>query len=85
MGGMGTYEESYRRSLDDPRGFWLEAAEAISWTSPPTQALDETGAPIFHWYPDGVLNTAYNALDRHVEAGAGERTALIYDSPVTGS
>ncbi|TCC07416.1 propionyl-CoA synthetase [Kribbella soli] len=82
---MGAYEESYRRSLDDPHGFWLEAAEAISWTRPPTRALDATDAPIFHWFPDGVLNTSYNALDRHVEAGDGGRTALIYDSPVTGT
>src|SRR4051794_28372733 len=82
---MGAYDESYRRSLDDPHGFWLEAAEAISWTRPPTRAIDTTDAPIYRWYPDGVLNTSYNALDRHVEAGHGDRTALIYDSPVTGT
>jgi propionyl-CoA synthetase len=82
---MGAYDESYRRSLGDPEGFWLEAAEAISWTRPPTRAIDDTDAPIYRWYPDGVLNTAYNALDRHVEAGNGDRTALIYDSPVTGA
>src|SRR5689334_25281936 len=81
---MGAYDESYRRSLDDPHGFWLEAAEAISWTRPPTRALDASAAPIFRWFPDGELNTSYNALDRHVDAGDGERTALIYDSPVTG-
>ncbi|GAA1131243.1 propionyl-CoA synthetase [Kribbella jejuensis] len=82
---MGAYDESYRRSLEDPDGFWLEAAEAISWTRSPTRVIDATEAPIFRWFPDGVLNTSYNALDRHVEAGAGDRTALIYDSPVTGS
>ncbi|MFD7155177.1 propionyl-CoA synthetase [Kribbella sp. NPDC059898] len=81
---MGVYDESYRRSLDDPHGFWLAAAEAITWTRPPARALDASAAPIFRWFPDGELNTSYNALDRHVEAGAGERTALIYDSPVTG-
>ena len=85
MAGMGAYEESYRRSLDDPHGFWLEAAEAITWTRPPTRAIDAAHAPIFRWFPDGELNTSYNALDRHVEAGDGQRTALIYDSPVTGS
>ncbi|WP_350276185.1 propionyl-CoA synthetase [Kribbella sp. HUAS MG21] len=83
--GTGAYDESYRRSLDDPDGFWLEAAAAISWTRPPTRAIDASGDPIFRWFPDGELNTAYNALDRHVEAGDGERTALIYDSPVTGT
>lgn len=82
---MGAYDESYRRSLDDPEGFWLEAAEAISWSSPPTRALDSAQAPLYRWYPDGSLNTSYNALDRHVEAGHGDRAALIYDSPVTGT
>jgi propionyl-CoA synthetase len=82
---MGAYDESYRRSLDDPDGFWLEAAEAISWSRPPTRALDATDAPLYRWFPDGALNTSYNALDRHVEAGYGDRTALIYDSPVTGT
>jgi propionyl-CoA synthetase len=82
---MGAYEDSHRRSLADPEGFWLEAAGAITWTRPPTRALDDSAAPIYRWFPDGELNTSYNALDRHIEAGFGDRTALIYDSPVTGS
>jgi propionyl-CoA synthetase len=82
---MGAYEDSHRRSLADPEGFWLEAAGAITWTRPPTRALDDSAAPIYRWFPDGELNTSYNALDRHIEAGHGDRTALIYDSPVTGS
>jgi propionyl-CoA synthetase len=81
---MGAYEASYRRSLEDPDGFWLTAATAIDWTRPPTQGLDDSAAPLYRWFPDGELNTSYNALDRHVEAGNGDRTALIYDSPVTG-
>jgi len=82
---MGAYEDSHRRSLADPEGFWLEAAGAISWTRPPSRALDDSAAPIYRWFPDGELNTSYNALDRHIEAGHGDRTALIYDSPVTGT
>jgi propionyl-CoA synthetase len=82
---MGEYEKQFRRSLDDPEGFWLEAAKTITWTREPTRALDSSGAPIYRWFPDGELNTSYNALDRHVEAGHGDRTALIWDSPVTGS
>jgi propionyl-CoA synthetase len=82
---MGAYDASYRRSLADPEGFWLEAAEAISWSRPPTQALDDSNAPLYRWFPGAALNTSYNALDRHVEAGNGDRTALIYDSPVTGT
>ena len=82
---MSAYDDSYRRSLEDPEGFWLEAAAAISWTRPPTRALDATTAPMYRWFPDASLNTSYNALDRHIEAGHGDRTALIYDSPVTGT
>ncbi|MDX6251794.1 MAG: propionyl-CoA synthetase [Kribbellaceae bacterium] len=82
---MGAYDESYRRSLADPDGFWLDAASAISWTRPPTKVLDDSAAPLYRWFPDGELNTSYNALDRHVEAGNGDRTALIHDSPVTGT
>jgi propionyl-CoA synthetase len=51
----------------------------------PTQALDATNAPLYRWFPDGELNTCYNALDRHVENGRGGQTALIWDSPVTQS
>jgi propionyl-CoA synthetase len=82
---MGEYAEQFRRSLDDPEGFWLEAAEAIDWTRKPTRALDAVNAPLYRWFPDGELNTSYNALDRHVEAGRGEQTALIWDSPVTAT
>ncbi|TDC33072.1 propionyl-CoA synthetase [Kribbella albertanoniae] len=82
---MGAYEESYRRSLDDPEAFWLEAAQAITWTTPPTRALDDSAAPLYRWFPDAALNTSYNCLDRHVEAGHGDRVALIHDSPVTDS
>ncbi|MFF1819460.1 propionyl-CoA synthetase [Kribbella sp. NPDC058245] len=82
---MGAYEDSYRQSLDDPETFWLDAAGAISWTTPPTRALDDSAAPIYRWFPGAELNTSYNCLDRHVEAGHGDRVALIHDSPVTGS
>ncbi|AQW54713.1 propionyl-CoA synthetase [Streptomyces violaceusniger] len=82
---MGAYDETYHRSLEDVEGFWLDAAAAIDWTRPPTQALDDSRAPLLRWFPDGELNTSYNALDRHVENGHGDRTALIYDSPVTGA
>ncbi|HEX2132465.1 MAG TPA: propionyl-CoA synthetase [Actinophytocola sp.] len=82
---MGTYDDVYRRSLDDPEGFWLAAAEAVDWTTPPTRALDDSRAPLYRWFPDGVLNTCHNALDRHVDGGRGDQPALVYDSPVTGA
>jgi len=82
---MGSYQDVYRRSLAEPEQFWLTAAEAIDWYRTPTRALDDSRAPLYRWFPDGELNTCHNALDRHVEAGRGERTALIHDSPVTGT
>ena len=82
---MGTYAQEYQRSLTDPEGFWLDAAKAIQWTKEPARALDSSKAPLFRWFPDGELNTSFNALDRHVESGRGEQPALIWDSPVTSS
>jgi propionyl-CoA synthetase len=82
---MGDYRETYRRSIEDPDGFWADAAGAVDWRTPPTTVLDRSNPPFYRWFPDGVLNTCENALDRHVAAGAGDRTALVYDSPVTGT
>jgi propionyl-CoA synthetase len=79
------YEVAAQRAATDPESFWLEAADLISWTKKPTKAVDDSRAPIYRWFPDGELNVAYNALDRHVEAGRGADAALIYDSPVTGT
>ncbi|MCR6483501.1 propionyl-CoA synthetase [Amycolatopsis sp. OK19-0408] len=79
------YSESYQRSLEDPEGFWLEAAQAVDWTRPPTRGMDSAHAPSHRWFPDGELNTAFNALDRHVRDGNGDRPALIWDSPVTNT
>jgi len=82
---MGSYADVYRRSLEDPEGFWLEAARAIDWESEPSLALDAASPPLYRWFPDGVLNTCTNAVDRHVAAGHGDRIAIAYDSPVTDS
>ncbi|MHA7221035.1 propionyl-CoA synthetase [Arthrobacter sp. RHLT1-20] len=79
------YRDSYARSLEKPAEFWLEAAGKISWTTPPQQGLDAGRAPLYDWFPDGVLNTSYNALDRHVEEGRGTQDALIYDSAMLGT
>jgi propionyl-CoA synthetase len=82
---MGAYRDAYDRSIADPDSFWLDAASAIDWVRPPTRVLDADRAPFYRWYPDGELNTCYNALDRHVEHGRAGQDALIYDSPVTGT
>ena len=82
---MGRYEEAFRRSLADPEGFWGEAAKAIDWDREPTVVLDTSNPLFYRWFADGVLNTCFNALDRHVLGGRGGQPALIYDSPVTGT
>ncbi|MGV1037641.1 MAG: AMP-binding protein [Candidatus Nanopelagicales bacterium] len=79
------YSAIYRRSIEDPEGFWLDAASAVDWYDAPTRALDSSNAPLHRWYPDATLNTAFNALDRHVANGRADQAALIYDSPVTGA
>lgn len=79
------YDEVYTRSLHDPEHFWGEAAEQVSWIRPWDRVLDISHSPFTRWFPGGVLNTCYNALDRHIERGNGDRTALIYDSPVTST
>jgi propionyl-CoA synthetase len=80
---MGLFDETYRRSLDDPEAFWAEAAAAIDWDRQWDRVLDDSRAPLYRWFTGGRLNTCWNALDRHVENGRAEQTALIYDSPVT--
>ncbi|AVZ38774.1 MULTISPECIES: propionyl-CoA synthetase [unclassified Dietzia] len=80
-----TYAEAHRLSITDPDAFWLEAAGAIDWTTPPTTAVDGSRPPFYRWFPDGRLNTSYNCLDRHVEEGRGDQAAFIYDSAVTGA
>jgi propionyl-CoA synthetase len=81
---MGRYAEEFGRSLADPEGFWAEAARDIEWYRAPSVVLDGSDPPFYRWFADGVLNTCFNALDRHVRDGRGGQAALIYDSPVTG-
>ena len=78
------YSEIYTSWQQDPEAFWMQAATAIDWYKAPTKALDDTNAPLYEWYTDGMVNTCYNAVDRHVLAGNGGQTAIIYDSPITG-
>jgi len=82
---MGAYHDMHRRSLEDPEGFWAEAAGAIDWSRPWSRVLERTGEATWRWFPGAALNTCHNAVDRHVAAGHGDRTALIHDSPVTGT
>ncbi len=82
---MSRYRDLHARSLADPESFWAEQAEALHWERPFDRVLNADGAPFYRWFEGGRLNTCYNAVDRHVEAGHGQRTAIIHDSPVTGA
>ena len=79
------YADIYERAKRDPDGFWMEAADGIDWVTQPSKALFADQAPLYEWFADGTLNTCWNAVDRHVAAGHGDRLAIIHDSPLTGS
>ena len=79
------FDQVHGLSISDPDQFWGNAAEEIHWYTKPSKVLDTSESPHGKWFVDGELNTCFNAVDRHVEAGRGDDIALIYDSPVTGT
>ena len=79
------YDETYARSIDDPEGFWGEAAEAVHWYKRWDRVLDDSNPPFYRWFTGATTNACYNALDRHVDGGRADQAALIHDSPVTDS
>jgi propionyl-CoA synthetase len=82
---MDRYQQEFRRSLAEPEQFWRDAAGLIDWYTEPRAVLDRSNLPFYRWFPGGMLNTCFNAVDRHVRDGRAGQPALIYDSPVTGS
>jgi hypothetical protein len=80
-------------SLRSPETFWANQASRLHWHKPPTQILTETTKKLqsgnshkhWEWFADGEISTCYNCVDRHVLAGNGDETAIIWDSPVTGT
>jgi propionyl-CoA synthetase len=68
----------------DPEGYWAKAAEALAWDRRWDRVFDPALGSFGQWFAGGMLNTCFNALDRHVLAGRGEQDALIWDSPMTG-
>jgi propionyl-CoA synthetase len=83
--GASRYYETYARWRRDPEGFWADAARVIDWFEPPQRVFDPSLGAYGRWFPDAICNTCHNAVDRHVIAGRGADTAIIYDSPVTGT
>ena len=79
------FNKIYDQSISNPEKFWEEAANDIFWFKKPTKILNKSNPPFYKWYEDGITYTCYNALDIHIDQGNGKRTALIYDSPITGN
>ncbi|MDR5654608.1 propionyl-CoA synthetase [Ruixingdingia sedimenti] len=79
------YADLYARWKADPEAFWMNESRAIDWVRAPSRALFADRAPIYEWFADGLVNTCWNAVDRHVAAGRGSQIAIIHDSPVTGT
>ena len=82
---MSKYLDTFNKSITDKENFWREVAEDVIWYEPFDEVLHTDGPPFYQWFKGGKINTCYNALDRHVDEGNGDRLALIYDSPITGN
>ena len=86
-------DEAHAASLRDPESFWSHQADQLLWHKKPSRALRKSTRrlangiehPTYSWFPDGEISTSYNCVDRHVEGGNGDSTAIVWDSPVTGS
>jgi propionyl-CoA synthetase len=83
MGAKSRYKQVYESWRSDPEGFWAAAARDLDWIAQPRSIFDPNQGIYGRWFAGGVINTAYNCLDRHVERGRGAQAALIYDSPMT--
>ncbi|NJQ16136.1 acetate--CoA ligase [Streptomyces bohaiensis] len=70
---------AYEAAAEDRTAFWAEQARRLSWSTEPTETLDWSNPPFAKWFADGRLNVAYNCVDRHVEAGHGDRVALHFE------
>ncbi|MFN5724626.1 MAG: acetate--CoA ligase [Betaproteobacteria bacterium] len=81
VSGMAAYEKLVAEAASDYEGYWARLArEFIAWKKPFTQVLDSSNAPFFKWFADGTLNASYNCLDRNIERGLGDKTALIFEA-----
>ena len=78
-----SYQKHYNNSIENPEQFWKEQSNNIKWYNKPTTILSKDENGFDRWFADGKLNVCYLAVDKHIEDGFGEQTAIIYDSPVT--
>ncbi|MEK7736867.1 MAG: acetyl-coenzyme A synthetase N-terminal domain-containing protein, partial [Pseudomonadota bacterium] len=81
ISGMAAYAALCKEAEQDYPGYWARLArEHISWRTPFSQSLDESAAPFYKWFADGTLNVSYNCLDRNVDAGLGDKVAIIFEA-----
>jgi acetyl-CoA synthetase len=81
VSGMAAYEALCKQADEDYEGFWAgHARRLLSWKQPFTKVLNEENSPFFKWFEDGTLNASYNCLDRNVERGLGDKTAIIFEA-----
>ena len=78
------YNRELEKSIKNPEEYWGEISENTVWTKKWTKVLDNSRSPFVRWFVDGELSMCYNVVDRHVDEGHGDQTALIWDSPITG-
>ena len=81
--GMDGYDALYKRSIQDPDGFWADEAKELAWFQPWTKVVDESKKPFFRWFVDGKTNVAYNCLDAQVAKGLGDKVAIVYEGEPT--
>ena len=81
VSGMAAYDALCAEAEADYAGYWArQARELLSWKTPFTSMLDDSEAPFYKWFADGTLNVSYNCLDRQVEAGLGDKVAIIFEA-----
>jgi len=81
VGSRAAYDALCKQAEEDHAGYWAgHAKKLLTWKTPFTKALDESNAPFFKWFEDGTLNASYNCLDRHVEAGKGDKVAIRFEA-----
>jgi len=73
------YDKTLKEAAENPEKFWEEAARDIKWFQPWTQVLDKSNKPFYKWFTGAKTNLSYNALDRHIEAGKGEKIAILWE------
>ena len=80
-----SFNKIYQESIQNPEEFWKNVSEDVFWFKKPTKILNKSNHPFYKWFEDGITNTCYNAVDIHIDNGRGDKTAIIYDSPITGT